>query len=540
MVIIVVVVIAFVFWGTPNKQDDGGSRSRGRINGQTITETDFISARNEVLLRYFFRFQDWPDTSNEQTGMEILRETYSLLLFKQILEERQMFAGPEAKAQVAANILGSQGQQGVNALANFGTNVLAPQGLNLADLDRFIGHQIALIQLKSVEGLHGQFITPQQVESLYRRESQELSAQAVFFSASNHMDAVEVDPEALSIYFTNLMARWRIPERLQVSYVAYPISNYHAQAETRIETMTNATEQIEARYQQLGTNYFGDDTTPEEAKGIIREEMRDRLATFMARQDAARFADLLMRTEPMLPANMNELAATEGVTVQISEPFDRESTPEGLDVNSTFTETAFRLRLDEPFSAPVIGNDDVYIITTYKQLPSEDPQFENVRDEVTESYRLQQATLKAREAGRAFESVVTNQLAAGKVFTEICVNEGVKPALLPSFSKTTQSIPEVEAHTALGFFKQVAFATPVGSASRFNLTVEGGYVVYPQAMLPMDEVKMKEELPRYITLVRQTLQNEAFEAWFQQQAETGLQNTPLNRSAPPEVAAPGG
>ena len=541
LVIIVVTVIAFVFWGTPTGQDDSGpSGKHGRINGKNISDTDFINARNEVRLRYFFRTREWPDSSAAQTGFDVVRETYSLLLLNQILDERQMFAGPEAKAHVARNILGSLGQQGITTLKEFETAILAPEGLNLADLDHFIEHQIAMLQLTSVEGLQGKLVTPQLIESLYRRENQELSAQAVFFSASNYLNSVVVTPEAVSTFFTNQMSLYRIPERVQVSYVAYPISNYQAKADQRLDAMTNLTAQIEAQYLQLGTNYFGADTTPEEAKAEILEEYRQQAAAFEARRDAAGFADLLMRTEPMLPSNMNDLAGTQGLTVQISEPFDRESVPEGLDVNMTFTETAFRLREDEPFSGPIEGDDHVYIITTHSRLPSEDARFDEVRDEVTERYRMQQATLEARAEGRAFVTEATNKLASGTAFTQICADAGVKPVLLPSFSKSTQSMPEVEAHTAPGFFKQIAFSTPVGSLSPFNFTADGGYVVYPQALLPIDEVKMKEELPRYTTLVSQTLQGEAFEAWFRHQAETGLRDTPLNRAPPPEMAAPGG
>jgi hypothetical protein len=96
----------------------------------------------------------------------------------------------------------------------------------------------------------------------------------------------------------------------------------------------------------------------------------------------------------------------------------------------------------------------------------------------------------------------------------------------------------VEEHTSLGLFKQVALGTPVGTASGFNFTSDGGYVVYVDSKMPVDEVAMKEELPRYSQFVRQTLQSEAFNAWFSEEARTGLRETPLNQGSPSEVSAP--
>jgi hypothetical protein len=85
---------------------------------------------------------------------------------------------------------------------------------------------------------------------------------------------------------------------------------------------------------------------------------------------------------------------------------------------------------------------------------------------------------------------------------------------------------------------QVAFSTPERSASGFNFTRDGGYIVYVNSKLPVDEVVMKTELPRFAQYVRQSLQSEAFNLWFSQEASVGLRDTPLNRTPPAELNAP--
>jgi len=54
--------------------------------------------------------------------------------------------------------------------------------------------------------------------------------------------------------------------------------------------------------------------------------------------------------------------------------------------------------------------------------------------------------------------------------------------------------------------------------------------------LPVDEAKLREDLPEYIQFVRQGLGNEAFGIWFSQEAQVGLRETPLNQQAPPSLA----
>ena len=239
----------------------------------------------------------------------------------------------------------------------------------------------------------------------------------------------------------------------------------------------------------------------------------------------------------MNPSDLKTLGSERGLEVRITSPFDRTGTPEELDVNTMFTRAAFALRDDEPYGGPIEGTDHVYVITTEKRIPSTNANFDDVKDRVEADYRLQQATLKAREAGRAFAAQLTNSLATGKTFTEAATAAGVRAVLLPQFSRRTQSLPEVEEHTSLGMFKQVAFDTPVRSASDFNFTVQGGYVVYVAEELSTDEAALQAELPEYSEAVRGQLQSEAFNAWFAREAETGLRDTPLHRQAPPEVSA---
>ena len=85
-------------------------------------------------------------------------------------------------------------------------------------------------QLQQAIGLTGELITPQEAAAVYQRDHQELSAQIVFFSASNYLSSVTVTPAAVAQFYTNYLAEYRLPDRVQVSYVAFEVTNYLAQA----------------------------------------------------------------------------------------------------------------------------------------------------------------------------------------------------------------------------------------------------------------------------------------------------------------------
>ena len=120
-------------------------------------------------------------------------------------------------------------------------------------------------------GLTGSLITPQEAAAAYRREHQEVSAQIVFFSASNYVSQVAVTPAAVAQFYTNYLAQYRLPDRVQVSYVAFEPTNYLAAAGTKTRPRPNLDEQVKELFRQNGMDAVPGAKTPEEAKVKIRD-----------------------------------------------------------------------------------------------------------------------------------------------------------------------------------------------------------------------------------------------------------------------------
>jgi len=159
---------------------------------------------------------------------------------------------------------------------------------------------------------------------------------------------------------------------------------------------------------------------------------------------------------------------------------------------------------------------------------------------VTQEYRLQQATLAAREAGADFAKSFSENPTLATSFAEACAKANVQPVVITNISRSTPSLPAVESNVSLGQFKQVVFSTEVGQVSDFIPTQQGGFVVHVDAVLPIDETRRLEELPRFTEAVREGLQRDAVNLWFNTEAQRGLVNTPLFQAPPSQVSASDG
>jgi hypothetical protein len=539
-VIITVTIITFVIYFGPQTRVSNvqrGSENYGSISGEPITREAYGEAQREIYLRYFFMHNaTWPDEEAKKRDFDPLRDTYYRLLFIRKQRDLNIHPNTDAMAQIAREMVRPLARAGINSPDEFVKRVLEPRGFTMDDFERFVRHELGIQELIFTVGLGGKLVTPQEAQDLYVREHQELSAEALFFAASNHLaEVTNVTPEAVTQFYTSRTNRYAVPERVLVSYVEFPASNWLAQAEEEL-VKTNLTEMVDANAQRMGTNLFKGAKTVEESKANIRRELIRVRAMTKARQRAVDFANLLLAMEPSKAENFGPLALTNGLTVKLTQPFDLEEGPKDLEAGPDFAKAAFALKPAEPFAGPIEAPDGWQVIAFDKKFPSEIPPLDRIRDQVTLDYKYNQAVILARVAGLEFYSKLTNSMAEGKTFDAVCADAKLTPVTLLPFSLSTPSLPDVEEVITLNQFKQLAFSTAPGKISNFQMTGEGGLILYVKAQLPLDPAKMKTDLPAFVARVRQVRQNEAFNQWFRKEAERGLRDTPLNRPQTPTLS----
>jgi hypothetical protein len=521
--------ISFVYWGAGPSRMGGGGDGRvasgdfGSIYGHKITQQAFIDARNDFYLFYWFRAGEWPEKNPGFSEADLDREIYIRLMLAQKANDLGIYVGDDEVVTVANDMLRSLGRNGQAVpLTEFVKQVLQPKHLTAQDFENFVRQYLVLEQLQQALGLTGELITPQEAAAAYQRDHQELSAQIVFFSASNYLSSVTVTPAAVAQFYTNYLAEYRLPERMQVSYVAFEVTNYLAQAGPNGpgQILTSWWRPTSARYGRALFPKFqvARRSEGENPRGLIRDR-----AGSDARKDANEFANAVFNQEPAKPENLAAVAKQKGLPVRVTAPFAAESGPEEFSAPPGFTKAAFGLTPDEPFAGPIAGPNAVYVLAFAKRLPSEIPPLDQIRERVTQEYQLQEAILLARHAGTNFVRTLAG-MTADRGFASLCVAAGLQPQVLPAFSLSTQELPELGERADLNQLKQAVFTTPVGKTSGFEATSDGGFIVYVQSRLPIDQAKMNSELPQYTVALRRERQNEAFTQWVNLEANRQLRS----------------
>jgi len=531
LVISTVTIISFVIYfrpGSGNTDAGTGRASLGSIYGEPIDADVFRATAAQVRLSYFLGHGDWPDNdpAAKQQGFDLERETYQRLFLLNKLQALNIRTSREAVGLTAGQILRSLGRgNGALPLADFEAKVLKPQGMTVKDFNDLIEYELGVRQMVTALGISGKLTTAPEAELLFRHEHEEITTEIAAFAATNFMAAVTVTPEKVDEFFKAQMARYRVGDRRQVSYVRFAAADYFDIADRQIATLTNFAAQVDAIYAQRGgTNYYKG-VTAEAAKQEIRADARREFALRSARTNAVAFTDKLLELTPVSPENLQKLAADSKLTAAITAPFEQRTGPVELNVPASFAQAAFARTAEEPLVGPIIAEDAVYVIALKKVIPSEIPPLDSIRQEVTTDFRNYQAALLARAAATNFAA----GLQPGVDFAAHCKAAKVTPIKLPAFSLATRSLPEAEEYLSLGRLQEVAYGLPIGGNSGFVPTGDGGLVVHVLTRTPVAEAKVQAELPAFLAQVRQTRQGEAFNAWFSREASVGLRDTPLAR-----------
>ena len=513
----------------------GSAGGYGTIYGKPVTGQEFMRAQAEFYLYHWLRSNgQWPDKSG-MSRQDIDRETYIRLLLQRKAAKLGVSVSDEALVKAAGEFLSSIGRSGQAVpMQTFVDQVLTPEGLTALDLQNFLRDELVIQQLIQTLGLPGALVTPQEAGLLYDRENQEVSAQVVFFAASNYLSQVSMTPAAVAQFYTNNMAVYRQPDRLQVSYVFFNVTNFLAQSKAEW-AKTNFEENVEAYYRQ-NLSQFADAKTPDEAKIKVRELLIRIRAQMDAHQAAKEFTTALFAMEPAKAENLGTLAKQKGLEVRTTAPFSEQNGPDDLNVSASFTKAAFQLNDDVPLAGPLAAADGFYLIALANRLPSSIPALDQIRARVVQDYQNQEALALAEKNGTNFYVQLSVQMATGKTFAQAAVATGHAPVILSPFSLSSSEVAEIGDHASIGQIKQAAFTTPVGHISRFLPDQDGGFVLFVQEMLPVDQAKKNAQLPQFTAQVRRARQSEAFNLWLMGEANRELANTPFAQAMAAEAA----
>lgn len=516
----------------------------GSMRGRPFKREEANMARNEVRLGYYLRFGRWP-SGEEERNLE--RDTLSRLFLIEKIKEMDIHVSEKAIALVMRDHIGDLPRE------QFEKEHLAQANLSWDEYYRFARHEAAIRQLYYIGGLSGKFLDPTEAAESFRKDHEESDLTIAAFWASNYLNQVTVTPEEIGKYYTNRRAFYRIPERIQVSYVAFPATNYVAEADKLLSAQTNLDANISRFYFEKGTNQFKDAEgkvmSEADAKQSIKDQQRKQFAMMSAHRAISEFGnELFALDQPNSLAKFENFAAAKGVPVQVTPPFDRSEGLSDTNFPPEFEEYAFKLLINtnEPiYYRPILGENAAYMIAFKQRFAPEFPPLDQVRDKVTADYKLDRAGELARAAGTNFSIFVFTNQTPGKSFAELATQQGI-PVIKLTLMPSTTELTNVDQRLRLSDLQRVVFDLTPGQSSRFVTTDDpkagkGGWIAHLEARRPVSAARLQAELPKYMATLRQYRHQDAFNQWFTKQV-TDAQLTPATErtNAPPASKPSGG
>jgi hypothetical protein len=534
-------ILTFTVYLSPTAKYGGGPGSSapstapnlGTINGEPITPDQLQAAIREAALYYFFRTGVWP--SSEEQRNQLIQLAHQSLMLRSLMAEYKINPTTDAAARFAKQIFRVPPDQAfpLDDFNRWAQNELGRKGgLSVDDFNRFARDQAGQECLISLFGMSGQLITSKEAEFFYRRENQPMVTEIASFPTANYYGATAPTEAELQDYFTKHEADYRLPDRVQINYIAFSPSNYSAQIDKTLGT--NIDDKVDAYYHQQGAESFKDESgqplSAAAAQAKIKQGMRQMAGLQEARKDANAFLVAMAEghddTHPYAQSDLEKLAKTKGLVVKTSEPFDEKKGSKEIDLPPRALHLLFTLREDAPDDAeksmlyvtsPLVGEKAVYVAGLAQRIPSQVQTLAAVRDQATKDYRETKALALAADAGEKFAGAVQVGLTQGKSFDAVCAAQNIKPQSLPPFALTTTNVPPGLDKASFQQLQETTFTVPSGETSKYTPVTDGGIVVYVKDRLPVDEARMAQELPLYLARMREQRQIAAFSAWLNHQ-----------------------
>jgi hypothetical protein len=551
LIIIFLVILSFVWYMGPSAGSSGGFRpptgTYGYLKGRAIEQEDYWQAHREARIQFFLYARVWPESSPAAQEMfDAERQVAERLVLIDKLRELKVTVPDDAVARWIARLFTdpTRGVFNPELYRQFVEVSLRSGQLSEESFRKFARNEVGVRHLTALGGLSGALITPREAEAAFRRENEQIQVELASFSLSNHLAEVLILPERLTNFFNLEASRYRVPDKVRVSYAHFPTTNFIAQAEQELTANTNLHPYLEAQYRERGPDTFIDATgqvlSPEAAKERLRLDVRENLTQVLARREAMAFGEeliALFESRPQQPDLLEGHAAAKGLPSGVTPPFARFERPPGLLVGSEFAQAAFGLSTNQPLALePLVGQDGVYLIAFKERIPGYVPPFDQVQQSVTTDYRREEARKLALEAATRFFTAATNALAQSQSFDLICSNANVIPIKPPPFASSTQSLPSLAGRIELAQLKEVALGTSPGQLSPLQENRDGAFLVYVASRSPVDDARVKAELPGFMDELRADRRQNALGEWFRKELDlaqvTGLPEELRKRRGP--------
>jgi hypothetical protein len=581
-VIAALVVFSFVILFTPNAEEIVFGQGRqsetgvyGQLDGETVTRDQWIEARNIVASQLGPQSRGIPESFLDTRAVQVLGE--KALMMRYGIDPSKSDSDGWITNQVDKSIEGLPSEsrptrrealdnwaQGLGASASRKINEQIKEGGRR--LEAIARYQVGVGQLRGLAGVAGILVSDKEAQIKFRNENEKYEAEAIFLSHTNYLPLVQSTDEQVKKHYTNTLARHRISERRQISYVTFPATNYLDEAEKKFNELnaagrmgfltnywtnitiiagykTNTIPALAKLIAPARTNLYSG-MKEEEATAAIREailrtphlvyenerlvELKSGLAVVEAYKAGLKFKNSLEETykaEPALDTLENEALDFTDLTATTSPLITFEgNVPQEL--RGVTSADVFALSKTNALiisSAP-FGSGDFFIASLKKVIPSRNQTFVEAKTTVTADFKKAESIKLMNEAGEKIHQSIKN----GKALEEVGKENNLAVTKLGPFDSVGGAIPGLANKANREDVRTQALGLDVGAISELITSStdssdlaseEAAFVVKLTGKNAVSKDRFDAEFAGYLKSVRSAAASQSYFTWLRDETE---------------------
>ena len=532
IVVAVVIIITFVFWGSQTSDDPAHRRrpSPGKIYGKDVSFNDFMRAYWGVYLGYMLQTGQSPDTNNRRVAAQLEQMAWMRMLQVRKVEELGLYVPMDRAIEFIQQSPAFRTKAGFDTerYKQFIRGRLPGLRMTENDLLKIASEQLAIDQLKDIIASTAK-VTNLEVRNAFSDAGQKVAVTVVAFNSTNYTAAVKLTDKDIEDYFNKNKETYRIPDRAKVRYLKLNVDKFLPKV-----TVTDA--EIKDRYEKEKETFTDLATKKPKPLDAVRDEIRKAIATPRAmnlvREQAEKINDEVL-PDPRNPQekrpDLATVAQKHGLALADTDFF---SEKDELKYASTpnFQRAALSLSSDSPYE--MVGSPDgAYLLQFVARKPSELPALAAVRTKVVADLTRERALELCRKDGREKRDKFKPDLAALKPgekpktsLEALAATAGLKAVTPAPFSieDSPAGLPYV------GLVQRACVSLAPGELSDFVETAEGGFIVQLKQRTVPDEKELAKQDPairnrllygeKYFGFGQPGKRDVAFNTWLEIQA----------------------
>lgn len=515
---LVIIVFSFVIWGMvwPSDLEKAEqANAAGMLDGEPVTHGEFRSAYLSTYLARALALGREVQSTPETDAILRRLSWQRLATLREVAKLGIVATEEELVGAIRGNFADTNGVYNPQQYQAFLQTAIRPLGFTAAQFEQHLREEIQIQKMANLIGRQAH-VTPLEIRRTFETLLDEFTVEYAILRAEDVEKDVSVSEEDARKLYDEDPAAFTIPEQREISYAAFPIADY--QDDSAEVSEDDILDYYELHIEDYTTQETGTNGQPREVVADL-DEVEDGIVKALRREAALEKADaaateLAFRAIPDRDGTVPDFAAeveTSGRQAQKLAPFSRFEVPVE-DAGAAFAAAAFELEPNafDRVSAPVAGQDNVYVLYLEKEIADRVPAFDEAKDRVLAAAN-QKAVIDALTAkAAAVKEAAVEGLAAGQSFAKAVSGTGADVATAEPFTGLSGSSSTNAAIQALVqavvSFNQGEVADPVASD-------DGLIVAYLKARTPADPATFDSYQPEIASAIRSRRGQGLFRDW---------------------------